>query len=229
MSPQPKAGRGCLFWGGIIAGFLLLCCLLVGLGGYLFVKSLINEYTDTKPLEIAVSPLSDAEAKALKDRIHNFDHDLTNGTATAPLILTADEINSLIAKESKNTNTVRFQISFNDNRVQAQLSLSLDVFNFWMLRGRYFNGSGDVAVSLNNGQLMLNIKSLSVKGRPVPEQYMQPLSQNFTDGFMSAQTNNPDFMDALKRLQEIKIEDNKLFVIPKTPEPQATPKLEAGK
>ena len=228
MSPKPQAsGRGCLFWGGIIAGALFLCFLLVGIAGYLVVRSLINEYTDTKPIQVAVAPLSDAQEKALTNRIQNFDKALTNGTPVEPLVLTADEINSLIAKQNNSPETVRLYFSFNENRVQSQLSMSTDVFHFWMLRGRYFNGSGDFQVSLNDGRLVMNIKSLSVKGKPLPDQFMQSIrSQNFADVIV---TNNVGLEEALKRLQEIKIEDGKLFVIPKTPEPAAARKLEAGK
>lgn len=228
MSPQPKAsGRGCLFWGGIVFGVIFLCFLLAGIAGYCFVRYLVNTYTDTKPIAVAVTPLSDTQAKALRDRVQNFDKALTNGRPVEPLILTADEINALIAKQNKSTNDVRLYFSFDENRVQAQLSLSLDGSGIWLLRGRYLNGGGDFAVSLHDGQLALNVKSLSVKGKPLPDQFMQSIrQQNFADVFM---TNNVAFSNALQSLQEIKIEDNKLFVIPKTPEPKTEPKLEAGK
>src|SRR6516162_202117 len=85
---QPKpSGRGCLFWGGIIAGILLLCVLITVYAGYCYVRGLVNEYTDSKPIEVAVTPLSEADAKALQRRIKDFDHALTNGTPTTPLIL----------------------------------------------------------------------------------------------------------------------------------------------
>lgn len=228
---QPKAsGKGCLFWGGIIAGILFLCFLLTIVAAYFCVKHLVYEYTDTKPIEMAVAPLSDADAKALQQRLDDFDHALTNGTPVEPLVLTADEINSLIAKQTKSSNKVRLCFSFNENRVQAQLSLSGDLFGFRMLRGRYLNGSGDFKVSLHDGRLFLGIESLSVKGKPVPDQYLQGVrGQNFADAFMQGQTNNPALNKALNQLQEIKIEDGKLFVIPKIQKPETTPQLEAGK
>ncbi|HLX72940.1 MAG TPA: hypothetical protein VKV04_25225, partial [Verrucomicrobiae bacterium] len=183
--PTPKSsGKGCLFWVGIVVGVIFLCFMLAGFAGYCYVKHLVNEFTDSKPTEMAVKPLSDADAKALQQRLDNFDNALTNGTPTEPLILTADEINSLIAKNNKEPDQVRLRFSFDDNRVQAQLSLAGDLFGFPMLRGRYLNGSGDFKVSLHNGRLFVGIQSLSVKGNAVPDQYMQGIrGQNFADSY----------------------------------------------
>jgi len=122
----------------------------------------------------------------------------------------------------------RLFFSFNSNQVQAQLSVPLKGIQRW-LDGRYLNGSGDFAVSLHDGNLALRVKSLAVKGRPLPPNFMQPLrAQNFAEGW----TNNPDLSAAIGKFQEIKIEGGKLIVVPKAPEaqpqapPESPPKLE---
>src|SRR6185437_12321169 len=46
---KPQRRRGCLFWGGLIAGIFLLFALLAGYAGYRYVRHLVYEYTDTKP------------------------------------------------------------------------------------------------------------------------------------------------------------------------------------
>ena len=227
----PKSsGKGCLFWAGIVLGVIFLCVVLAGIGGYCFVRSLVNEYTDTKPTEFKVTLLSDADTKALKQRLHEFDNALTNDLPIEPLVLTADEINSLIAKNNKEPDKVRLYFSLNENRVQAQLSLAGDLFGFPMLRGRYLNGSGDFKLSLHDGELFLGIQSLSVKGKPIPDQYLQNVrTNNFADSFTQG-TNAPALTNALNRLEEIKIENGKLYVIPrKQKQPETTPKLELNK
>jgi hypothetical protein len=212
--------RGCLFWGGIIAGTLLLFMVLLGVGGFYYVKHLINEYTDTKPLAMPAVQLSDAEVKILRDRVDSFDRDVKVGKLVEPLILTADEINALIAKNNKSSSPVLFYFNFNDDRVQAQLSMPLDGIGLRILRGRYFNGSGDFLVSLRGGRLWANVQSLSIKGRQVPDRFMQGIRmQNFADAW----TNNADFNSAVAKLKEIKIENGKLSVVPKPAE------LETGK
>src|SRR3954452_3816894 len=182
---QKKSGQGCLFWGGIFAAGLFLIPLLPAYAGFRYFKGMINRYTDTKPLAAPAVQLSGAEITNLQQRIHTFDVSIKSNNAVAPLILSADEINALIANEAKsNASPARLYFSFNSNQVQAQLSVPTDGFGVRALKGRYFNGSGDFAVSLHDGRLNVNIKSLSVKGRPLPDNFLQPLrEQNFADGW----------------------------------------------
>jgi len=215
-NPQKPAGRGCLFWGGIIAGILLLLALLAGYATYRYARALVHNYTDTKPIEMPVVRLSGTEMTNLQQRVDHFDKALEKDKPVAPLVLSADEINAMIENANKtNPVPVRFHVSFNDDLLQAQLSVPTDSFGVRMLKGRYFNGSGDFAVSLHDGRLMLNVKSLSVKGKPLPEQFMQSIrGQNFADAW----TNDVEFNRSLSKLSEIKVEDGKLYVIPKTAE-----------
>ena len=224
MNAEKKSGHGCLFWGGIVAAVLFLCLLLTAYIGFRYVKGMVTRYTDTKPIEAPAVHLSGAEITNLQQRIHGFDAAMKSNNAVAPLILTADEINALIANEAKsNASPARLYFSFNSNQVQAQLSVPTDGFGLRMLRGRYFNGSGEFAVSLHDGRLLVNVKSLSVKGRPLPENFMQPLRvQNFADGW----TNDVNFNAAIAKLEEIKIENGKLIVTPKPHDAQPEPKLE---
>jgi len=225
MEPQQKkSGRGCLFWGGIIAAILFLFVLLTVYAGFRYVKGVVAEYTDTKPVEVPALHLSGAEITNLQQRVHVFNQAIKDNRPVAPLFLSADEINALIANEAKsNRSPVCLYFSFNSNQVQAQLSLPTDGFGLRMLKGRYLNGSGDFAVSLHEGRLMVKVTSLSVKGRPLPEKFMQSMRmQNFADGW----TNDVDFNAALAKLEEIKIEEGRLVVIPKPQEAQPEPKLE---
>jgi hypothetical protein len=176
------------------------------------------------PAQTKVAQLSGAEMTNLQERVRSFDKAIEINQPVDPLVLTADEINALIANTTKtNPSPPRLYFSFKDDRVQAQLSLPTDGVGVKMLQGRYFNGSGDFAVSLHDGRLMLNVKSLWVKGQPLPEQFMQSIrSENFADAW----TNDSEFDQALKKLQEIKIEKGKLIVIPKPREAEPVPKLE---
>jgi hypothetical protein len=219
--PQPKR-RGCLFYGGIVLAVLALMALLAGYAGYRFVRGLVDEYTDSKPLAAPAVQMSDTEIKLLQDRIQDFDKAMKENKSPEPLILTAEEINALIAKQNTNTplSAPRLYFAFNENRVQAQLSVPADGLGLKMLRGRYFNGSGDFIVDLHDGKLLLTVKSLSVKGRPLPDSYMQSIrAQNFADGW----TNDVEFTEGVAKLEEIKVENGKLVVVPKKQQ------LEAGK
>jgi hypothetical protein len=228
MTPAEKPKRhGCLFWGGIIAGILLLLALLAGYAVYHYAHHLVDEYTDTKALEMPAVHLSGTEITNLQKRVQNFDTAIKADKPVNPLILTADEINALIADSTKtNSSAPRLYFSFNEDRVQAQLSVPTDGFGLRMLKGRYFNGSGDFALSLHDGHLMLNVKSLSVKGKPLPEQFMQSLrTQNFADAW----TNDVELNQALAKLQEVKIQNGELIVVPKMQETNSALHLESPK
>jgi hypothetical protein len=226
MEPQQKkSGRGCLFWGGIIAAVFLLFILLTIYAAFRYVKNTIAQYTDTKPLPAPALHLSATEVTNLQQRVHLFDQAIKNNKAVEPLSLSADEINELIAHEAKsNASPARLFFSFNSNQVQAQLSVPTDGIGLRMLKGRYFNGSGDFAVSLHGGRLNVNVKSLSVKGRPLPENFMAGLrTQNFADGW----TNDVNFNEAIAKLEEVKIENGRLLVIPKSHETTSETKTNA--
>lgn len=227
-TPQKSSRRGCLFWAGIVAVFLFFCALLAGYAAYSYFKHLVYEFTETKPIEMPVVQMSGTEITNLQQRVEKFDKAIDANKPAEPLILTADEINALIAHETQtNPNPVHLYFSFNDDHVQAKLSLPTDGFGLKILRGRYFNGSGDFAVSLHDGRLSLNIKSLSVKGKPLPERFLQPLRQ---ENFADAWTNDVEFNQTVAKLKEIKIENGTLHVIPKTPgQPAATNSPASGK
>jgi hypothetical protein len=225
MYNEKKSGRGCLFWGGIIAAVLFLFTLFAVYGTYRYFKHLVVEWTDTKPLPAPTVQLSHSEITNLQLRVRTWDKAIKHNQEAGPLTLSANEINALIAEESKSNGTpARLFFSFNSNQVQAQLSVPMDVMIGHWLDGRYLNGSGNFGVSLQEGHLSLHVKSLAVKGRPLPENFMQPLrAQNFAEGW----TNDPNLTEAIGKFKEIKIEDGKLIVIPKPREPEPAPKPEA--
>src|SRR4051812_32725069 len=142
MEPQQKkSGRGCLFWGGIIAAVFFFLFFLTVYAGFRYFKNLITTYTDTKPLPAPALHLSAAEVTNLQQRVHLFDQSIKSNKPVEPLSLSADEINELIAHEAiSNASPAHLFFSFNSNHVQAQLSVPTDGFGLRALKGRYFNG-----------------------------------------------------------------------------------------
>jgi hypothetical protein len=215
MNDQPqKSGRGCLFWGGIIAAVLVLIVLLAAYAGYRYVHGLVEQYTDTKPVALPTVKLSDEEISKLHERVKTFTRAIEDSKATEPLVLTADEVNALIATNAANEIHKYFYVTLDGDQAKAQVSIPADSLGLSMLRGRYFNGDAAFAVSLHEGEFMVNVTSLSVKGKPLPENFMSQIRhENFAAGW----TTDPDMSASIRKLEEIRIADSKVVIVPKKP------------
>jgi hypothetical protein len=209
----PKPRKGCLFYGCLSGAVCLVVILLAFLLGLHQLKQMVNFYTDTNPAPLPTVQMTPAEIDQLKQRIENFQDAVRSGRPTSPLSLTADEINAFIQTDP---NSTRFKgklyVTIEGNRVKGQVSFSLDDLGLRIFRGRYLNGSGVFAVSLQNGNLVVTPDVLVVKGRPLPGVYMDKFrSQNLAESL----NNNPKASVAFKHLQEIRINDGKLILVPK--------------
>jgi len=77
---------------------IVLGALLVGLH---YVRKMVNNFTDNKPMELPTLQMSKAEIDQVKQRFETFQQEVREQRATKPLVLTADDINALIASGSE--------------------------------------------------------------------------------------------------------------------------------
>jgi hypothetical protein len=214
--PQKPSGRGCLFWAAIVAAVMLLMVIIGGYVGYRFAsklaRTLVNEYTETNAVALPTVRLSDEEISRLTNRIDRFEKAVQENKAIEPLVLTEEELNGLITRGMNTNSPGGFYVTLDEDRIKAQLSIPAENFGFRMLKGRYLNGSGEFLVSMRDGVLRVNVKDLSVKGKPLPEEFMRSIRQ---ENFAAGWTNDPNFNEAAKKLQEVKVEHGKIRVVPK--------------
>ena len=123
MNGQPaKPRRGCFFY-GCITGLVLLVLLLVALlfGIHFAMKKLVNQYTDTKPMELPTVQMSQAEIDKVKQRFAGVSRRRSARSARrSPCVLTADEINALIASgPDKQALKGKFYVSLDGDRLKA--------------------------------------------------------------------------------------------------------------
>ena len=184
---KPKTGRGCLFWGGITAGVLFLIVLLAVLSGVRLFKKYVNEYTDAAPLALPAVQATDEQVNRIRERVKTFEEAVRSGKSVQPLIVTADEANALIAKDSElKTMQGHFHVTFEEGQVKAQLSIPIErISNLRMLRGRYLNGTGIFTVALRDGVLWVTPQSVETeKGKPLPEDLMKSMrTANFAEAY----------------------------------------------
>ena len=85
------------------------------------------------------------------------------------LILSAADLNALIARQPRLRNKLFVKIE--DSVITGELSLPLDDFVPGG-EGRFFNGSGTFDVSLEDGNLIVQLTDALVSGRPLPQVVM---------------------------------------------------------
>lgn len=208
-----KPRRGCLFYGCLSGTACLLIILVAFLLGLYQLKKMLNFYTDNHPTPLPSVQLSPAEIDQLKQRVENFQDAVRSGRPTPPLQLTSDEINAYIETDPNFAKVKgKLYVTIEGDRLKGQVSFPLDNVGLRIFRGRYLNGTGILAVSLHNGNLVVTPESLVVKGKALPGVYMDKLrSQNLAESL----NNNPRASVALNHLQEIRITDGKCVLVPK--------------
>lgn len=205
-SQTPGSGKGCL-WGCLIAiGLFVVGILCTGIGGYYFLNSQITKYTAEKAVELPTVEFTEEQLAELDTRVESFREQLNAGeTLAEDLVLTADEINALIAKDENLRGKVFVKIE--DNQVKGDVSFPLDDLPFG--KGRFFNGSASFDVSMEGGVLIVTADQAEVNGEPVPEEFMEGMRQQNLAKDVYKDPENAKFM---RQFEDIRIEDGK-FVL----------------
>src|SRR5437867_5203184 len=210
---KPKARRGCLFYGCIMGSFLLVLVLVAGLVGLRYAKKLVTDFTDTQPLPLPKVQIAQPELDALQRRIDTFRDAVRQGQPTGTLTLTADEINALIASDPDlQALKGKFYVMIEGDQLKGQVSLPMDQIGLPVFKGRYLNGTGIFELAFRNGLIRLTAQSFVVKGKPLPEVYMEKIRRQNLARDMNSQ---PRAQAAMEKLKDIKVKDGKLVIVPK--------------
>lgn len=208
-----KPRRGCFFYGcitGLVLLVIVLGALMVGLH---YVRKTVNQFTDSQPMELPTVQMSQGEMDKLKQRFEAFQKAVREQPPTEPLVLAADDINALIANGSERQALKgKLYVGLEGDQIKGEVSVPLREIGLSVFRGRYLNGSATFNLSFTNGVLSVAPQTIIVKGRPVPEVYMQEIrKQNLAAGF----TNEPATAAVLQALEGIQVKEGKLVVVPK--------------
>lgn len=208
-----KPRRGCFFYGcitGLVLLVIVLGALMVGLH---YVRKTVNQFTDSQPMELPTVQMSQGEMDKLKQRFEAFQKAVREQRPTEPLVLAADDINALIANGSERQALKgKLYVGLEGDQIKGEVSVPLREIGLSVFRGRYLNGSATFNLSFTNGVLSVAPQTIIVKGRPVPEVYMQEIrKQNLAAGF----TNEPATAAVLQALEGIQVKEGKLVVVPK--------------
>lgn len=221
-----KKQPGCWFWGSIILAALLV---IVGVGGYFMVTKLLGAFTDmavnyseTVPMPIESSTMSQADYQALAARIEAFDAASESGADPDELVLSSDDINALIANHPDwQALRDRAHVKLEDDRIVANVCLPLDNFaelpmvDMQQLKGRFLNATGVVSLSLRDGEVSLRVHELDFHGKQLPDDVMATLR----DGNILSGKQNHDQVDKVRtRANAVWVEDGMLKIEARKPQ-----------
>jgi hypothetical protein len=208
-----KPRRGCFFYGcatGLVLLVLALGAIMIGLR---YVKKMVNQYTDSAPMELPTVQMSRSEVDQLKQRFEAFQQAVREQRSVPPLELTSDDLNALIAGVSdQQALKGKFYLSVESNQLKGQVSLPLQDLGVSLFKGRYLNGTASFNVSFRNGALSVTPQAVIVKGKPLPESFMQELRK---ENLAARQTTNAGTAAVLRGLEDIQLKDTKVVVVPK--------------
>jgi len=209
---ERKERKGCGRKLAIGCGTLVILAIVAAIGGYAYVNHLVNRYTSTTPGYVPDTEVSNEQARSLYDRVDRFAEGLEKGTATEPLVLSADDINYLIASDPDfGALHGKTYVQIEGDTLRADFSLPLDQL-VPLGEGRYLNGTAAVQVGLVGGRPVIRISSMETNGEKVPERLVEAIERSFP---IDKVASNPDVASALGKLESVEVRDGKIVITPK--------------
>jgi hypothetical protein len=203
-----SAGSCCLF--GCLFAMLLMAVLTVGGGfvAYRFYQGQLAKYTSASPAVLPTVEFSEEELADIEARIKTFKTSVEEGESPEDLVLTAEEINALIAKDEDLRG--RVYITIEDGQVSGDVSIPIGGLPGG--KGRYFNASAAFDVSLEGGVLIVTLDDAKVKDNPVPREIIDSISR---ENLAKEIYKNPEVAEMLSRFDSLIIEDDKIILKPR--------------
>lgn len=197
-------GGGCLL--------VIVAVVVTGLFVGKFVKDVKNLVADTP--SVAVQVPTPAETAALEAKLAAVTAQLQAGQP-ATLVLTAAEVNALIAREqakAKDPNPLRVQLEFTGDTVCGKVSIP---FPQETGAPKYLNGEADLNVRIAHGQLELYIRDFRITDRQLPALVKTMIAtvkeQNLADDF-NRNPNNAEARAKLQQVERLEIRDGQAHV-----------------
>jgi len=211
-----KKKLGCWFYGCLT---LLIVALLGGLGIFLAARyglkklqAMVNEYTETSPLNLPEVTLPKEQQDALDKKIQAFKDALDGKAPAVPLVLSGDEINALVARNEELKGRVHAVID--GDQLKGSVSIPMEHIPLIGSKGRYLNGSGTFQAGLTNGVLWVTLQTLEVKGKPLPEEFMKGLrGQNLAKDA----ADDPRNREIISKLDGLELRNGLVTIRPKAP------------
>jgi len=170
-------------------------------------------FTDDRPADLPAVTVDEERFGELMAEVTGFAQAVSQDQPAPPLELSQDEINLLINghpdwAELKG----RAYVTVEGEEIKGEISVALGEIGIPFMEGRYLNGSATFSVFLRDGLLHVYLRSLDVKGVPVPDQFLEAIR---TENLAADATRDPDAQKVLGKLDSIEIVDGVVRITPK--------------
>lgn len=201
---EPKKGRGCFFYGCVTVIILAVLLAVAALIGGRMIYKKVHSATSATPAAVEPVKLSDKDGDTLVNQVAEYKKAIASGQSMPPLELTSDQLDYLV-RNSPDAAQLRnnAQVIITNNEIQAALSIPMD--HIPGFKGRFLNGQARFSLEVKDGTMFVNMKSMEVKGKPIPNDFMQGLKRPFAI----------DDPALLKNIEKAEIRDDKLIITPR--------------
>lgn len=212
--PAPGKKHGCLFYGCLTLVILAILGIVIATAGFFaarkFTRNMVAQYTQTNAVELPKVASTPQEQEAVAERCSDFMDSLKAGKAVQPLVLSARDLNLLVAKSELQK---LIYLTIEDSQIKGQVSVPLEKLGLLeMMKGRYLNGTAQFRVGMENSALSVRLVSMEAGGKPVPAAFLTGLAgKNLAEELLK----NPDIGPTLRNLENVEVKDGKLILTPR--------------
>lgn len=214
VSSNPPMKKKRRWWIYLLIGFggIFLLALIVFVIVVTYYKSLVNNYTETKPKPLPAVEASKERVQDIATRWQNFCQDVFSKRASEPFKLTDEDINQMIANFPKAKDNLRIEIT--NDQILAHITIPLDGTRRKELQGRYLNAVANLKLQLEDGFLTLRVHSATANGKPIPQWIINRIGER---NFLQDLERNYDFLQLLQEMESVEVKDGAIVFTPIKP------------
>jgi hypothetical protein len=208
--PVPKRRRW-WFLGGLALLALVILVVAAVIAGVSYGNYLIRTYTSADPKPVPELVASPEALEQLKARWTAFQDAVNSGKPTAPLQLSAQDLNVFLSSLPDAGH--RLHLSITDDRLRGQFCIPLDRSGQAKLRGRYLNGVATFHLAFDDGFLTLTVATLEANEQPIPHWLLSRLQKR---NLLASLDDNLNLTLLLQSLDSVEVHDGLITLTPST-------------
>jgi hypothetical protein len=193
-----------------LSGRLAFAGATVALGCLAYLAMLILDLTDTEPRDIPLPATNVDETERLENRVRAFLQALRQRAPTAPLVLSAADLNTLVSIHPGLRDwRGHLRIDLNGEQARARTSVRLEKLHISLFSKRYFNGVVAFSISFDHGVLRVFATEIRNDRRRLPQLLMHLVKRK---NLAEAINEDPRFSLTLENIQTITVSRGKLAI-----------------